>query len=51
MQKKRIGVTVRFTIEDYQLIQEFIKRYDITQTDLIRMAVKEYLRNHMKEVS
>jgi hypothetical protein len=52
--KKRIGITVRFTVEDYELIQEFTKRYDISESDLIRMAVKEYLKNHMekqKEVS
>jgi len=45
--KKRIGITVRFAVEDYELMQEFIKRYDISQSDLIRLAVKEYIRNHM----
>jgi len=47
--KKRIGITVRFTAEDYELIQEFIKRYDISESDLIRMAVKEYIRNLMEQ--
>jgi hypothetical protein len=47
--KKRIGITARFTVEDYELIQEFIKRYDISESDLIRMAVKEYLKNHVEQ--
>ncbi len=45
--KKRIGVTVRFSVEDYELMQEFIKRYDISQSALIKLAVKEYIKNHM----
>ena len=45
--KKRIGVTVRFSVEDYELMQEFVKRYDISQSALIRLAVKEYIKNHM----
>ena len=47
MVKKRVGITVRFTVEDFQLIREIAKRYDISDADLIRMAVKEYLRNHV----
>ncbi len=45
--KKRIGVTVRFSVEDYELMLEFVKRYDISQSALIKLAVKEYIKNHM----
>ena len=45
--KERIGITARFTLEDYELMQEFVKRYDISQSDLIRLAVREYIKNHM----
>jgi hypothetical protein len=47
MVKKRIGITIRFTVEDFELIQEFAKQLDIPESTLIRMAVKEYIRNRM----
>jgi Ribbon-helix-helix protein, copG family. len=49
MVKKRVGITVRFTVEDLQLIRETAKLYDISEADLIRMAVKEFLRTPRRQ--
>jgi hypothetical protein len=44
--RERIGMTVRFAVEDLEAIKELAKHYDVSEADIIRMAVKEFLKNH-----
>jgi len=36
-------VSVKILEEDRQIIEEIAKRYDITMSDVIRMALREFL--------
>lgn len=39
-------VFVRLNEEDIKLLQELAKFYDISEADVMRIALKEFARNH-----
>jgi len=41
--RKTKMVSVKILEEDRQIIEEIAKRYDITMSDVIRMALREFL--------
>ena len=41
--RKTKMVSVKVLEEDRQIIEEIAKRYDITMSDVIRMALREFL--------
>lgn len=42
-------VATRVTEEEKKVLDEFCKEHDITLSQLIRRAIKEYIANHNEE--
>jgi replication initiation and membrane attachment protein DnaB len=49
MDKK--GIFLRLNNQDKKLLETLAKYYDIAEADVIRIALKEYAKNHGLEVS
>jgi antitoxin component of RelBE/YafQ-DinJ toxin-antitoxin module len=53
MNNKR-NVGVRLSEADREILENIAKKYDITISDVVRMAIKEFLKNNeikLREVS
>ncbi|ACP37360.1 CopG domain protein DNA-binding domain protein [Sulfolobus islandicus M.14.25] len=44
-------IFLRLKEEDKKLLEELAKHYDVSEADIIRIALKEYVQNHGVKVS
>jgi replication initiation and membrane attachment protein DnaB len=51
MDKDKKGIFLRLNEEDRKLLEKIAKFYGIAEADVIRIAIKEYAKNHGFEVS
>ncbi|WP_016730415.1 ribbon-helix-helix domain-containing protein [Saccharolobus islandicus] len=49
--KQKIALLIRLREEDKKLIEELAKRYDISEADIVRIALKEFIERHEVKVS
>jgi predicted DNA-binding protein len=45
----RKGIFLRLSEEDKKLLQDLAKYYSVSEADIIRIAIKEFARNHKEE--
>ncbi len=43
-------IAARLTLEDVEAIDRLAKYWGITKSDVVRMAIKEFIRNHEVKV-
>jgi replication initiation and membrane attachment protein DnaB len=51
MSPKRSALLLRLREEDRQMIRQLAKYYDIAEADVIKILIREYMKNHQIEVS
>jgi len=47
----RKGIFLRLSEEDKKLLQDLARYYSVSEADIIRIAIKEFARNHKADVS
>jgi len=47
---KREVVLVRLREEDKELIRKIAKHYDVSEADVVKLLLHEYVKNHKDEV-
>ncbi|ACP35561.1 CopG domain protein DNA-binding domain protein [Sulfolobus islandicus L.S.2.15] len=47
---KRIYTAVKLSEEERKILQSIAKSYDITMSDVIRMAIKEYAKRYKNDL-
>jgi hypothetical protein len=50
MSAKRTAIMLRLRPEDREVIRKLAKYYDIAEADVIKILIREYLKNHKIEV-
>ncbi|BDB97936.1 CopG family transcriptional regulator [Saccharolobus caldissimus] len=48
MAVKRFEVVTRLKEEEKKIVKELAEKYDISEADVIRMALKEFIEKHVK---
>ena len=50
MSTKRTELMLRLRPEDREVIKKLAKYYDIAEADVIKILIREYMKNHKIEV-
>jgi len=50
MPTKRIAIMLRLRPEDREVIRQLAKYYDISEADVVKILIREYLKNHKIEL-
>jgi len=50
MTTKRSAILLRLRPEDREAIRQLAKYYDIAEADVIKILIREYLKNHKIEI-
>ncbi|ACP45550.1 hypothetical protein YG5714_1284 [Sulfolobus islandicus Y.G.57.14] len=50
MSTKRTALMLRLRPEDREVIKKLAKYYDIAEADVIKILIREYMKNHKIEV-
>jgi len=46
MKKKRSAILLRLREEDREIIRRLAEYYDIPESDVIKILIREYIKNH-----
>jgi replication initiation and membrane attachment protein DnaB len=50
MSTKRTALMLRLRPEDREVIRQLAKYYDIAEADVVKILIREYMKNHKIEV-
>jgi replication initiation and membrane attachment protein DnaB len=50
MSVKRSALLLRLREEDREMIRQLAKYYDIAEADVVKILIREYMKNHNIEV-
>jgi len=47
---KRTAILLRLRPEDREVIKQIARYYDIAEADVVKLLIREYLKNHKIEI-
>jgi replication initiation and membrane attachment protein DnaB len=50
MSVKRTAILLRLRPEDREVIRQLAKYYDIAEADVVKILIREYMKNHKIDV-